>query len=196
MINEFSVVYCVSCGKPTINFGFPWHNYCSFCAQKSNAERQDAEEGGSMALEGFEVVEDDEVKGPQEVSENFYEQEYEEIKKNEERNDAWKPDTGLYEVKLLSEINKFTFTKDGETKERAVIDIELQGNKYAWFMGVGKTERSIYGQLIYLGKKWKSLKGKTIQVNVLLDKDGKRQFSVIEYSKEKQREKETSQIRG
>lgn len=72
-MNEFSVVYCVGCGKPTTNFGFPWQNYCSFCVQKSNAEeRQDIKEGESMALEGFEEVRDEVVNASEVSVEEFW----------------------------------------------------------------------------------------------------------------------------
>ena len=92
----------------------------------------------------------------------------------------WKPEIGVYNIKLLSELKKWSYTNSetGEKENRARIDIELKEEKFTWSMGIGKTIASTYGQLVEIGSKRNgNLEGSNIQVIVDL-KDNKNSYVV------------------
>jgi hypothetical protein len=92
----------------------------------------------------------------------------------------WNAKEGKFEVVALSELSKFQQAdKDGTLKEKARIDIEVSGQKYAWTMGVGQTKASLYGQLINLAKeKGNKLTGQ--KFTVVIKNDGKkRDFTIV-----------------
>ena len=92
----------------------------------------------------------------------------------------WNPKSGKFEVLPLSELSKFQQTeKDGTVKEKAKVDIEVEGGSYVWTMGIGQTNASLYGQLINFAKSHNNkLKGN--KFTVVIKNDGKkRDFTIV-----------------
>ena len=93
----------------------------------------------------------------------------------------WKGTVGTHKVKFLSDLEKWKYT-DKETQQdedRAKIEIESDGEKHTWAMGIGKTPASAYGQLIALGKKFGTLIG--VDAIVHIKNNGKRNdYTIIE----------------
>ena len=91
-----------------------------------------------------------------------------------EQSEFWKPLDGYYEVKFLSELEEFDVEYNGEVKRRAKVDIELitpdGTEQMKWSFPVGKTFRSVYGQIVFLGKTIGKLTGVTTGVSVKTSK--------------------------
>jgi len=93
----------------------------------------------------------------------------------------WKANIGQHLVKFLSEMEYWNYeNKDtGEIEKRVKIEIEVNKEKFAWAMGIGKTPASAYGQLTEIGKKYKELTGKTVVVYI--KNNGKRNdYTIID----------------
>jgi len=70
------------------------------------------------------------------------------------KSNYWKPEAGQYKVKSLGELYEIDpYTEEGkEPKPRVALDIEINGVKLVWTMGIGKTMKSTYLQLCDLAK--------------------------------------------
>lgn len=104
--------------------------------------------------------------------------EYKEIKENQ----SWKPSEGLYEVTFLDLPEKDTFQRTNEKNEIVEttplrlfkVKVEYQNGNTAtktWEMGVGKTSKSVYYQLLEQFKMHGQVKGVKITLRV---EEGKR----------------------
>ena len=86
------------------------------------------------------------------------------LKTGEEMNaDWWSPEPGKYEVLFLSEAGKeytVEFERNGkkEIHTKIPIEVEVNGKQFVWGITIGKSESSIYGQLVKLGLKHQGIK--------------------------------------
>lgn len=83
---------------------------------------------------------------------------------------------GVHKITFLEEIPdpvKSKKTINGKEKEIEQCDVvvDYQGQRKKWSLTKGETTKSLWGQLMVLGKHHKSLMGKTISVAIKLAKD-------------------------
>ena len=99
-----------------------------------------------------------------------YEKEVENM--NQNQSEIWKPETGVYELVILSEPVETVFQREGEDPvPQLMLEIELNGKQYKWYVGKGKSIESAFGQLMVLGKYHKTLLGKKVEIIVQQSKD-------------------------
>lgn len=84
----------------------------------------------------------------------------EELKRLNEGGNYWKPKSGTFKVKALSEIQEADpfikkNDKDGSEERipQASLPIQVGGEDKVWTFGKGKTPASTYGQLVELATK-------------------------------------------
>lgn len=101
-----------------------------------------------------------------------YEQE---SRKLDQGSEVWKPGVGSHKVLIMSEPELTEFEDDkGKVIPQIKLRISVDKEMRDWFVGVGSTSQSAYGQLIQLGR----VKGKlseeiiTVIVNQIIKKDG------------------------
>lgn len=98
-----------------------------------------------------------------------YEKEWETIQ-SEVKAEVFKPKEGAYIIKIVEEPEETFFEdkKDGSKTPQLKIKIRVSGQDkdQVWYVSKGKTSRSLYGQLIALGKGENGLAGKQIQLLV------------------------------
>lgn len=96
----------------------------------------------------------------------------------------WNPTVGSHRIKILSEGEEYSTVYKNQTIPKVRFEIEVNGEKYNWGVNKGKTTRSLWGQLVMLGKAWGGLKDKTISlvVKTTQRRDGTtiREFTVLE----------------
>jgi len=100
-----------------------------------------------------------------------------EVEKLSKSSKTWKPEPGVYRVAILSdpEHTQFENNETGVVTPQIKLEIEVNKEYYDWFVPIGKTMESVYGQLMKVG----SLKGKligegvTISVSKVSGKEGK-----------------------
>lgn len=94
---------------------------------------------------------------------------------------SWDPEPGQYSIKFLND-GKPWKSEDGK-KEKVILDVEVNGRKFAWFVFKGGTVKSLYGKLCMIAaNNGGHLKGISLGVIVAGEK-GSRQYSVIENGK-------------
>jgi hypothetical protein len=82
-----------------------------------------------------------------------------ELKRLQEGGNYWKPKSGQFKVKALSELEEtepFIKKRDGQPDEihaQAKIKVSVNGEEKLWTFGKGATLASTYGQLIDLASK-------------------------------------------
>ena len=116
-----------------------------------------------------------------------YEKEWETIQ-SEVSSETFKPKVGAYVINILEEPIETTFEdkKDGSKTPQIKLKIKISGQdkEQAWYISKGKTSRSLYGQLIALGRGENGLAKKNIQllVKASKNKDGKdtNDYTVVE----------------
>ena len=109
-----------------------------------------------------------------------------EIEKLDKGLETWKPGIGVHKVVIIDEPIEDKYI-DKQTKEETPqikINIEVNGKSYIWYVTVGKTSQSLYGQLMYIGQNKKKLAGQTISVvvNKAKNRDGRERnaYSILE----------------
>ena len=83
----------------------------------------------------------------------------------------WRPPVGTHTIKILSEPEESSYTNpSGETTPQINMDIEVNGNQMKWSVTKAATAKSLYGQLMLLGKKnGNKLKDLTFDLKVAKD---------------------------
>ena len=113
-----------------------------------------------------------------------YGKEFEELNKPVEGTDYFKPKVGLYEIQIIEEPVTAWYEKVGEVPKEQIkmkILVNGEGTPKTWFIGKGKTKRSLYGQLMVVGKAKGQLKGYTDTLVVKASKNQKGE-TVNEYT--------------
>lgn len=72
------------------------------------------------------------------------------------------PDEGTHQVKFLDNGKEEERTYDEETRKVAVFQIEVNGEEKKWSVTKGKSESSLFGQLMKYGRAAEGLKGEEI----------------------------------
>ena len=72
--------------------------------------------------------------------------------KPEENSEFWRPTSGQYKVKTLSELKDADpYKEEGkEPKPQVKIELLIEDKKVTWTMGIGKSPASSYGQVCKL----------------------------------------------
>lgn len=114
-----------------------------------------------------------------------YESEYEKLSEEKSGN-VFKAVQGVQRLKILEEPEETVFTdnKTGEETPQIKLKLDVNGEEMFWYVGKGKTMRSVYGQLIALGKYKGQLAGESITLSVTSsnNSDGKtvNSYSILE----------------
>lgn len=102
-----------------------------------------------------------------------------ELKRLQEGGNYWKPKSGQFKVKSLTELEEaepYIKKKEDGTNEvnpQAKLKILVDGEEKTWTFGLGATLASTYGQLVHLA----SIKGNKLagaEFNVVVKFDGKK----------------------
>ena len=109
----------------------------------------------------------------------------EELKKLQEGGNYWKPKSGQFKVKALSELedaDPFVKKREGQEDEvhpQSKIEISVAGEKKTWTFGKGKTPASTYGQLVELATKHAN-QLKDVEFSVVVKNDGtKNDYTIV-----------------
>ena len=104
-----------------------------------------------------------------------YEQEVEKLNKG---SDVWKPELGSHAIVILKE-PEFTEFKDDDGKITPQLKLLISVNKEQkeWYIGLGKTTKSCYGQLMVIGKERGKLAGETL--TILVNQENKKNSYMI-----------------
>jgi hypothetical protein len=108
---------------------------------------------------------------------------------------VFKPKVGAVIVKILDEPVETVFeASDGSKTQQIRLKVDVAGQEQTWYVSKGKTGRSLYGQLIALGKGEGGLAGKQIQLLVKASKnkagEDTKDYTVVEAIKYLQQGKE------
>lgn len=83
----------------------------------------------------------------EEDPENFWSNEAEKLGQS----DWFNPDTGSTEITFLNEGKNETRTYEGEKRPVRVFNVEVEGKELKWSVTRGRSESSLYGQLVKVG---------------------------------------------
>ena len=87
---------------------------------------------------------------------------------------TWKPEIGVHDIFVMDEPTETEYIdSDGKKTPQILIKIRVKDKELNWYVSKGKTTKSIYGQLIYLGKTIGQLKGQNFQLIVNTVKNSK-----------------------
>jgi len=110
----------------------------------------------------------------------------EELKKIQEGGNYWKPKSGQFKVKALSELEEaepYIKKRDGQEDEvhpQSKISILVDGEEKTWTFGKGKTPASTYGQLIELATKHANALT-NVEFSVVVKNDGtKNDYTIVD----------------
>jgi len=78
----------------------------------------------------------------------------------------WKPTPGQHTIKFLDEGSERNMMWEGETIIKVDFKVEINNEEYTWSVTKGKTENSLYGQLVLVGSNRTALKGTNITLIV------------------------------
>jgi len=98
-----------------------------------------------------------------------------------ERGDAnyWKPTTGQHQVNFLSDGEEHTFEWEGEKIPKILFKVETATGPYFWDITRGKTQNSLFGQLVLVANERGNLKGNS--VNLVVKGSGKEvSYTILE----------------
>ncbi len=100
--------------------------------------------------------------------------------KPDEQSNFWKPSSGQYKVKSLTELEEAEpYREEGKPdKPQVKIDLLVNDQKVTWTMGIGKSPASSYGQLCKLA----ILRNKTLvnqEFTIVVTNDGKKNTYTI-----------------
>ena len=87
--------------------------------------------------------------------------------------ETWKPGVGVHEFVILTEPEETEFVDDktGDKTPQIKMLVEVNGKQLVWYVGKGKTTQSAYGQLMVIGKFYKTLAGRKLELIVQESKD-------------------------
>ena len=127
----------------------------------------------------------------------------EEVGKLNEGTGTWKPEIGMHTVKILEEPEPTEYVDGDKVTPQIKLQVEVivknEKKQLTWFITVGKTTQSAYGQLMYLGKVKGKLKEEmmTLIVNEMQQKNGEKRkaYTIPEAVKAMQQDKvDTQQV--
>jgi len=144
-------------------------------AQKRKRENENMTKTTStlgQVVEEIEV-EEEENRQPSDPTPINYAREAEKIEESQNRPPLWKPESGMHKVKFCSEMSKIEFSdkQTGKIQQRAVVDVEVKGEKHVIMCGLGSTPSSLYGQLIVFAAAKKGLMGRQVIITVTMRKN-------------------------
>ena len=122
-----------------------------------------------------------------------YNKEYDKIE-NRQLSNFLKLPIGIHKILVLSEPEKTFYTQPDtkEITEQIKFLVNYSDKQYEWYVPVGKTEVSLYAQLIYVGKKTNGLRGKVLElvVNTTLNRKGEviKKYELLNFVRLKQSE--------
>lgn len=89
---------------------------------------------------------------------------------------VFRPKIGVYPIEILDEPIETVYIDQASKEETPQIKLRIRykGEEYNWYVGKGKTPKSLYGQLLVLGRDRKKLAGEKIglMVNSTTNKSG------------------------
>jgi len=111
---------------------------------------------------------------------------------------TFKPTVGVHKIILMAEPqpDEYIDNETGKITPQIKLKVRIGDEELDWFVGVGKTTQSVYGQLMVLGKAKGKLQGETITlvVNKTKNKNGEeRNAYTITESVEAMKEAEKQQ---
>jgi len=112
-----------------------------------------------------------------------YEQEIEKIQSNS--GEVFKPTIGVHELEITTEPEVTEYVSDdGQTTPQIKMVIKVTGEEKTWFVSKGMTFKSLYGQLMALGKIKGKLKDEKITLSVTTSSNRKGEkvnsYSILE----------------
>jgi len=122
-----------------------------------------------------------------------YDKEYDKIE-NRQLSNFLKLDVGVHRILIMSEPEKTFYTnpEDKKITEQIKLIANYENKQYEWCIPVGVTDASLYGQLLYVGKMQKGLKGKLLEVVVstMINRKGEtvKKYQLLNYVRLKQGE--------
>jgi hypothetical protein len=122
-----------------------------------------------------------------------YDAEFDKIE-NRQSSNFLKLPIGIHKILVLSEPEKTVYTQPDtkEVTEQIKLAVNYSDKQYEWFVPVGKTEVSLYAQLIYVGKKQGGLRGKVLElvVNTTMNRKGEviKKYELLNFVRLKQSE--------
>lgn len=98
---------------------------------------------------------------------------------------VFKATAGVYKLEILEEPVETEFTaNDGKVTEQIKLLVQNKSEEMVWYISKGSTTRSLYGQLMALGKFHGKLQGQKITLSVTKskNKDGNEvnSYSILE----------------
>lgn len=112
-----------------------------------------------------------------------YGQEFEKMKESSEGL-IFKPELGVNKVQIVSEGEETFFEDmDGTKTPQIKFKVVYKKEEKDWYVGIGKTTESLYGQLMALGKYKGKLEGETITLMANKTKRGEKEvnsYTVVE----------------
>jgi len=104
-----------------------------------------------------------------------------EVGKLNEGVNVWKPSTGVHDVFVMAEPEETVYKDEESGKETPQIKLKvrIKNEEKDWYVGKGITTRSLYGQLMVIGRHHGKLEGQNLTLNVIeiRSKDGGMQKS-------------------
>ena len=93
---------------------------------------------------------------------------------------SFKPEAGKYQIVILAEPEETEYVdSEGKKTPQIKLGIEVNKEKKDWYMGVGKTFNSLYGQLMLIGKEKGTLTGEVITLLVKRS-NNKNEYTILE----------------
>jgi len=78
----------------------------------------------------------------------------------------WKPESGQHKVKFLDEGQEHIFEWEGEKIPKVLFKVRVNDKEIYWDVTKGKTPNSLYGQIVLIGSKLKTLQFQEIHLVV------------------------------
>ena len=105
-----------------------------------------------------------------------------EAEKLEKGKEWFNADAGTHRIHIVKECELFETEYKGQIikKRRFEIKVGEKADVINWSVSLSKTLNGLWGQLALLGRKWGTLEDKEITLAVKKDKDGKRNYMVLE----------------
>jgi hypothetical protein len=128
-----------------------------------------------------------------------YEVEWHKIE-NRESSSILKLPIGIHKLIVISEPEKTFYTDEQtkETTEQIKLKVSYNNKEYDWFIALGKTEVSLYAQLIYVGRIMKGLRGRELElvVNTTINKKGEtvKKYELLNFVRLKQLEAQSKML--
>jgi len=92
----------------------------------------------------------------------------------QESMDWFKPIRGKHEVLFLSEGEPYSFEWEDKVIDKVRFIVEVNKERFQWGVTRGRTETSLYGQIVLIGANKGKLLGEKITLSVIGDKKDKK----------------------